>query len=149
MTDASPSSLAGNLRAAETAAQRPANPPPDPQSWEAISDPWERLRAALSAFYEYYAATERMWTPSHHDVASVTTLQKPMTDFAAFATEIADDLAKPLRPGPRQARPVKATVQHALAFLTWQDLRKRGLTNPKKVELVVAWLSGITRNSRN
>lgn len=125
------------------------NPPPDPQSWQAIADPWERLRAALSAFYDYYMATERMWTASHRDVASVTALQKPMTDFAAFVTEIAGDLAKPLRPGPQQARPVNATVQHALAFLTWQDLQKRGLTNPKKVELVVGWLSGLTRKQRN
>lgn len=125
------------------------NPPPDPRSWEAIGDPWERLGTALSAFYDYYAATERMWTASHRDVAAVAALQKPMADFAAFVTEIADGLAKPLRPGPGRARPVKATVQHALAFLTWQDLQKRGLTNPKKVELVVAWLTGIVRKSQH
>ncbi|TFH87282.1 TetR/AcrR family transcriptional regulator [Billgrantia azerbaijanica] len=124
------------------------NPPPNPQSWESIADPWERLAAALSAFYEYYAATERMWTVSHRDVSAVDALQEPMADFATYVTEIADDLAKPLWPDTRTASSVKVTVQHALAFLTWKDLQKRGVENARKVELVVSWLSGITQESQ-
>ncbi|EPC04044.1 hypothetical protein L861_01695 [Litchfieldella anticariensis FP35 = DSM 16096] len=125
------------------------NPPPDPQSWKSIADPWERLGAALSAFYEYYAATERMWTVSHRDVSAVAALQEPMADFVTYVTEIADDLAEPLWSETRTARSVEVTVQHALAFLTWKDLQKRGVENARKVELVVSWLSGITQESQN
>lgn len=120
------------------------NPPPDPQLWEPINDPWERMRVALSAFYDYYAATERMWTASHRDAAAVPALHKHMAGFAAHIKKVADELANHLRPRPHRANLINATVQHALAFLTWQDLQQRGLKNSKKVELVMSWLSGLT-----
>jgi len=122
------------------------NPPPDPQSWGAIADPWDRLQAALSAFYDYYAATERMWTVSHRDMAEVAALQGPMAEFAAFVNTVAGGLTKPLRAGNGRARAVRVTVQHALTFLAWADLHERGLENPQKVKLVVSWLSGILQN---
>jgi len=124
------------------------NPPPDPQSWESVADPWKRLSAALTAFYDYYAATESMWAASHRDVDAVEALQKPMLEFAAFVTEIADSLAGPLRGGRKKGISVTVTVQHALAFLTWKDLQARSLKNPRKVELVTAWLSGIVGKSQ-
>jgi len=121
------------------------NPPPDPQSWGAIADPWDRLQAALSAFYDYYAATERMWTVSHRDMAEVAALQGPMAEFAAFVRTVAEGLVKPLRAGKGRARAVRVTVQHALTFLAWADLHEWGLENPQKVKLVVSWLSGIVQ----
>ena len=125
------------------------NPPPDPRSWETVTDPCRRLRAALSAFFDYYAATEAMWTASYRDVDAVEALQQPMAEFASLVTEIADDLARCLRPGKRTAKPVAVTLQHALAFPTWKDLEARRLKNPQKVEIVMNWLSGAMQNSRN
>ncbi|MGF1615559.1 MAG: TetR/AcrR family transcriptional regulator [Gammaproteobacteria bacterium] len=121
------------------------NPPPDPQIWQLVTEPWDRLRKALLAFYDYYRATQGMWTVSHRDVAEVPALQGPMTDFAAFVATVADDLAKPLRSGKEQARSVRITLQHALTFLAWSDLEGRGLSNPQKVELVQLWLRAMTQ----
>jgi AcrR family transcriptional regulator len=118
------------------------NPPPDAQSWESLADPWQRLRAALSAFYDYYAATADMWTASYRDVDAVEALQEPMAEFAAHVERIADDLARPLRRGRKKTEPVTVTVRHALAFPTWKDLRTRGLKNPQMIDLVIGWLSG-------
>jgi AcrR family transcriptional regulator len=123
------------------------NPPPDPQSWESVADPWKRLDAALSAFYDYYAATETMWTASHRDLDAVEALHQPMAEFAAYVTEISDSLAGSFRVERKKGISVKVTVQHALAFQTWKDLQGRGLKNPKKVELVTGWLSGIAPKS--
>lgn len=118
------------------------NPPPDPGAWDAIADPRDRLREALSAFYEYYTGTERMWTVSHRDVAEVPALQKPMADFETFVTAAANRLAKAFRDGRGRSRAVRLTVQHALAFPAWKDLQDRGLKNSGKVELVLSWLDG-------
>src|SRR3954468_5305676 len=41
---------------------RAANPPPDPWAWAAIEDPSERVTAALSELYAFYARTEPMYT---------------------------------------------------------------------------------------
>jgi AcrR family transcriptional regulator len=125
------------------------NPPPGRQSWESIADPWKRLPAALSAFYDYYAATEGMWTASFRDLDAVEALQQSMAEFVGYVTEIADDLAGSLRPGKKKAGPVEVTVRHAFAFSTWKDLQTRGLENHGKVELVMSWLSGIAPKSQD
>ena len=118
------------------------NPPPDPRSWESVTDPWKRLRAALSALFDYYAATRSMWAASYRDVDAVEALREPMAEFAGFVTGIADDLARSLAPGKRKAAAVTVTLQHALTFPTWMDLEARSLRNPQKIELVASWLSG-------
>ncbi|HKJ53681.1 MAG TPA: TetR/AcrR family transcriptional regulator [Gammaproteobacteria bacterium] len=125
------------------------NPPPDPQLWESIADPWNRLSAALSAFYDYYTATQGMWAASYRDVDAVEALQKPMAEFASFVTGIAGDLAGSLRPGARKASSAAVTVRHALAFSTWKNLQALGLKNSKKVELVTTWLSGEAQKLQN
>ena len=121
------------------------NPPPDPRSWESVEDPWKKLPAALSAFYDYYAATEDMWTASFRDLDAVEALQEPMAEFAGFVTGVANDLAVSLRAGKSKAGRVAVTVGHALAFPTWKDLEARGLENRGKVELAMSWLSGVAR----
>lgn len=78
---------------------------------------------------------------------AVTEFRDRYTLFDSDVTEIADDLAGSLRPGERKAGPVAVTVQHALAFPTWKDLQARGLKNPQKIELVMAWLSGVAQKS--
>jgi AcrR family transcriptional regulator len=124
------------------------NPPPDPQTWAGIDDPWERLRHALSGFYDYYAATECMWTFSHQDVAAVTALQRPMAEFAAFVDGVAGDLARAFHARKRQSRSVKITLRHALVFPTWADLQAQGTSNRRKAELIATWLDGQVHEQR-
>ncbi len=119
------------------------NPPPDPQSWAAVEDPRERLEAALTAFYRYYAGTQRMWAASFRDVAEVPALQEPMKQFARYVSGIGDDLAAHFRAGKPPARRIATTIQHALIFPTWADLDARDLSNADKVALVMRWIEGV------
>jgi AcrR family transcriptional regulator len=119
------------------------NPPPDPQGWAAIEDPLARLKAALIAFYRYYARTERMWSASFRDVADVPALQGPMKQFAGFVKGIGDDLATHFHADKEPARRIAATIQHALTFPTWADLDARNLSDADKVALVMRWVEGV------
>lgn len=121
------------------------NPPPDPQGWDAIDDPLDRLKAALTAFYGYYAGTRRMWSASFRDVADVPALQGPMKQFAGYVVEIGDGLAAHFRAGKQPARRIAATIQHALIFPTWADLDTRGVSDADKVTLVARWIEGIRK----
>ena len=119
------------------------NPPPDPEAWASLGDPIDRLGAALAAFYGYYAATRRMWTASHRDVADVPALQAPMAEFATFVASVGEALAKHFDPESDPAGAVVTTIRHALAFPTWADLEAFKLTNDTKVELVQSWVAGV------
>ncbi|MCU0853480.1 MAG: TetR/AcrR family transcriptional regulator [Rhodobacteraceae bacterium] len=120
------------------------NPPPDPADWAGIADPRDRLRAALAAFYGYYAGTHRMWRVSFRDVDHVPALQGPMSEVAAFMASVADGVLDAFGEiGANQL--VRATVRHALHFPTWSDLDDRGLSDAAKVDLAMAWLDGVLR----
>jgi AcrR family transcriptional regulator len=120
------------------------NPPPQPEAWASISDVSERVRTALSAFFRYYSATKRMWRSSHRDVDDVPALARPMAGYSAFVASVARGLASSLAvERPSAARLVAATLQHALAFSTWENLEAQGLGDGKKTELVMQWIEGI------
>lgn len=115
------------------------NPPPDPADWANERDPLARYRAAIRAFYDYFARTRRMWTVSFRDVAEVPALQQPMADVAAFLGGVADDLISAF--GKAADRDdVAATIRHALHFSTWAELDDQGLDNERKIEVVTHWL---------
>lgn len=115
------------------------NPPPDPADWSDITDPVTRLRAALSAFYAYFAVTRRMWNVAFRDVAEVEALQQPMAEFGIFMDGVARDLVAAF--GTGSAAPgLDPTVRHALHFLTWSNLDDLGLTDADKVDLVIGWI---------
>jgi AcrR family transcriptional regulator len=118
------------------------NPPPEPHTWASINDPPDRLKAALTAFYRYYAGTRRMWAASFRDVADVPALQEPMKQFAGFVKEIGGDLATHFHASAQPARRIAVTIQHALTFPTWADLDARNLSNADKVALVMRWVEG-------
>jgi len=119
------------------------NPPPQPALWASATDPSERVKVALSAFFRYYSSTRRMWRSSHRDVADVPALARPMAQFSAFVASVGSDLAAATTVDRAAARLVAATLQHALAFSTWEDLEGRGLKDEKKVELVARWIEGV------
>ena len=119
------------------------NPPPDPKDWAVIDNPREGLKAALTAFYRYYAGTRRMWSASFRDVAEVPALREPMKQFAGFVAGIGDDLTAAFHPGKQEGRRIAATLQHALTFPTWADLDARGVNDADKVALVMDWVEGV------
>jgi len=115
------------------------NPPPDPAAWAAITDPVERVRTALGAFYGYYSRTRKMWTVSFRDVGEVAALQQPMADVAVFLASVADDLLDAFGKDCDRDH-LDPTIRHCLHFLTWQELEDQGLSDTRKLELVCAWL---------
>lgn len=117
------------------------NPPPDPAAW-ADRRGMDRLAAALAAHYAYYRATRRMWTAAHRDAADVPALQGPMQAFSAHIAAIGAALADDLAPRPDRRKFLSATVVHALAFTTWEQLEALGLGDGDKAGLACAWARG-------
>jgi AcrR family transcriptional regulator len=119
------------------------NPPPQPVVWASVADPSERAMTAVRAFFRYYSSTQRMWRSSHRDAADVPALARPMAQFSEFVNSVANDLAAAMATEPgAAARLIATTLQHALAFSTWEDLERRGLKDEKKIELVTRWIEG-------
>jgi AcrR family transcriptional regulator len=115
------------------------NPLPDQSAWEAIQDPVLRFQTAISAFYDYYSRTRRMWTAAFRDAPDVPALHEPMAEVANYLQNAAEDLIAPLGNGNVVGN-VAPTVRHALQFSTWAELDGQGISNSGKVELVTGWL---------
>lgn len=117
------------------------NPPPDPADWAQTSDPVDRFKSAVGAFYDYYSRTRKMWAGSYRDVGDVPALQAPMAEVAAFMRGIADDLVAAFG-GEGDTDRLSPTVRHVLHFLTWSELEAQGLPDDRKLDVVTAWLQG-------
>lgn len=117
------------------------HPPPQSAAWDDLEDPVERSHAALLAFYRYYRATERMWRVAYRDLEQVGALHAPMERFERHIDQVADDLAQGWPATRAAARPLKATLRHALRFATWESLTAAGLKDPQAAALVRSWLS--------
>ena len=130
------------LFAACTAHWLGLNPPPDPATWSSVADAGDRARAAIGAFYRYYAATWRMWTVSYRDLGEVPALRGPMAQFQAHIAVVADDLTGRFAVTGDRQRFVAATTRHILAFPTWASLNDLGLSEEDKVGLALNWIAG-------
>ncbi len=124
------------------------NPPPQPESWGSITEPMERTKAAARAFFRYYSATQRMWRRSHRDIGEVPSLGRPMARFSAFVVSVGNDLAAALAHERAASHLVAVTLQHAIAFSTWEDLERLGLSDAEKSDLVVRWIECVRKSAR-
>ena len=111
------------------------HPPPDPATWRRLTDPGDRLAAALGAMYRHFSetasVTENILRDSARSRRAVTGGMEEM------ASRIAGDLASAWNASDDRARLVRATIAHALSFYTWRSLvREQGLRNEDAVELM-------------
>ena len=115
-------------------------PPPDPAPWRSLSDPGERLAAALGDLYGYYEQLEPLLENVQRD-AAVMPLVAEMNGYRVrYLEEIRELLleAWPKRGGTR-AR-LRPAIGHALEFRTWQSLvRRHGCTSDEAVQLMLAF----------
>jgi AcrR family transcriptional regulator len=118
------------------------NPVPDPAGWQTESDPLQRVRRAVRAFYDYYARTGYMWARVLADETSVPELSGPVGGYRGMIIGLAEDLVRPFKAG-RRKRQLAATLEHALFFPTWADLDSRGLSEREKTALALSWLTGV------
>jgi AcrR family transcriptional regulator len=114
------------------------NPFPDPEPWQSIADPQERLRAGLTEIYDYFEQAEDMLTSIVRD-AEIHPLTQEMAKLRRGrpVEEVRETLAELLPDTPG----VRALLALALDFHTWRNLvRRSGLSNDEAVETMVAAL---------
>ena len=131
------------LFAACSAHWRAANPPPDPALWSSIADMHERTQTAIRSLYEFYDATEAMYTSLLRDEPLVPAVEKRLRDFYRYLRSIQDDLATGRGVRGRRARHTRSAIGHALAFPTWRQLtRDEGLSNEEAAGLMARFVAG-------
>jgi AcrR family transcriptional regulator len=113
------------------------NPPPDPATWELIADPDERLRAALTEMYEWYAWAEPMLTNTTRDAPLVSAMARPVERMRERLDAMRAALMRGRPERRRKRERVTAAIGHALGFATWRSLaREQGLADADAVELM-------------
>jgi AcrR family transcriptional regulator len=135
------------LFAACTAHWSARHPFPETSLWDGIKDPAARAAAAMTAHYDYYTGTRRMWFVAYRDVSMVKPIQPVIAQADAHLTEVAESLAAGFRAKGATLRALSVTLRHALAYATWASLEENGLDTKGKVSLVAQWLEG-ARKSR-
>jgi AcrR family transcriptional regulator len=125
---------------------RAGHPAPDPSPWPAIADPEERLRAALSAFYAYYATDEPMMAKIRRDAEVMPNLAATIADVSAYMEAVVEILAAGWGARGRRRDLLHAALGHALDFDTWRSLeRRQGLGRAAAVELAVSMVRAVAR----
>lgn len=113
------------------------NPPPEIEAWGRIADPDERLAVALAELYAFYGRTEGMLDKLLRDAPTVPIVDELMGGFRGFMDAAADMLMQGRKARGKTRTRLRAAVGHALAFRTWQDLRRaQGLDDRRAVEMM-------------
>lgn len=118
------------------------NPPPNPESWQAVDDPATRLRLALTELYTFYERNERMLARAEQDAPANPILAELLEPFSQLLQAMRAIL---LHGWPHPVSPSLAPlVGLALAFTTWQSLvRQQNLSSAEAVDLMVRVLCGL------
>jgi len=121
------------------------HPFPDPDSWQAIADPVERLRTGLRETYAYHRATEAMITRILADARD----HPVVAPYHAHWRHAADVLTEPWRERGRRRTLLRAGIALALSFDTWRTLtREQHLTDGQALELMLRLTCDCAPNTR-
>lgn len=116
---------------------RETHPFPPASRWEAITDPLERLRRALTEVYRWYASVEPEFAMFVRDSYLYPAFWSERTDAVNV---LADSLAAPIGRG----RLVRAAVGHAVDFESWRSLvRRQGLSQKQAVGAMVELVASL------
>ena len=123
------------------------NPLPDPDRWEEISDPEERLRSALSDLYSYFRLRERLWANVLRDQELLYATGDPeaieadaeiMGPILLHWDRMKETIAAGWGPSERIPRLVLGAIGFALDFQAWRALvRTQGMSDEEAIELMV------------
>jgi AcrR family transcriptional regulator len=128
----------GELFAACDAHFRAETLPPDPASWENETDPAERLRAALMAFYGHYRRGEAMIANAQRDAPQLPALATVLAPYGELMEAVREDLETTWSAREEARAGLRAAIGHALRFDTWRSLvRIEGLDDAGAVDLMV------------
>lgn len=113
------------------------HPAPDPTPWLELTDPDQRLRAALSGFYAFYDETGETLEKLMRDSPRVPAIAVRMQALAQSLDHLADLLMEGRELRGAKRKRVRAAIGHALSLETWRSLvRNQGLSNDEAVDLV-------------
>jgi AcrR family transcriptional regulator len=124
------------------------HPAPDPKPWAQISDPQDRLRAALGELYGFYALTEPMRGNVLRDAETMPELAALLEgSVVPYLGAVRDLLAEGWEVGNDRRKRLLATIQLAIDFHTWRSLeRESGLSREEAVEsMLEAVRSAVSR----
>jgi AcrR family transcriptional regulator len=114
-----------------------SNAPPDIAAWGAITDPDERLHAALLELYGHYGRTQRMMENILRDEETMPIVKQMFTGFRDYLEGARKTLMAGRGHRGRARRRVSAAIGHALHFNTWDSLvREQGLDDFEAAELM-------------
>jgi hypothetical protein len=134
------------LLSAATSYYLEANPPPDPEPWQDISDPEVRLRVGLTAAYAYHRQTEGMIGSLIRGLPYKPVICDALVGYSAYWGHVQQILSEGWdAPDPAL---ITAAIGHCLSFQTWHSLvREVGLDNAQAVMLMVGMVSSSTKPS--
>ncbi|MDT7627730.1 MAG: hypothetical protein QOF99_8631 [Pseudonocardiales bacterium] len=116
-------------------------PWPDPDHWDEVAGPGERLAVALGELYAFYASVEAMMTNVLRDADLLTSVYRSAQSYFDYADGVALRLAAAF--GAREL--TVAAVRHAVDFRTWESLIGRGGIDPAAaVALMVSMVESST-----
>ncbi len=128
----------GELFAACSAHFMAETGPPNPERWAAITDPRDRMRAALLEFYGYYRRGEDMIANVERDAPQLPALQAVLAPWLRFVGLVRGELTDVWGVDDRRRVRLAAIIGHALRFETWQSLaRIEGLGDGEIAELMI------------
>lgn len=103
---------------------------PDPDAWERVEDPRERLTTGLADLYRFFHAGAQMLTAVHRDLEAVA---EPVRCSMAEEDRRRRDALLAGLPGAEDPV-VRALTGHAVSFGTWRSLCvDQGLTDDEAV----------------
>jgi AcrR family transcriptional regulator len=124
------------------------HPAPDPKPWAQMSDPQDRLRAALRELYGFYAHTEPMRGNVLRDAETMPELAALLEgSVVPYLGAVRDLLAEGWEVGNDRRKRLLATIKLAIDFHTWRSLeRESGLSREEAVEsMLEAVRSAVSR----
>lgn len=113
---------------------------PQPEQWLAITDPVERLRAALIAMYAYWRRNQQLVANILRDMPVTPPLVEGSVAYQDHLGRIWQSVLGPwAHVGGEAGERTRAMAGTALEFATWQALTQRyGLSDEAAVEAMVA-----------
>jgi AcrR family transcriptional regulator len=113
------------------------HPMPDPGQWVAVTDPDERLRAALADLYRWYGETEEMLAAGIRDIEHVPAGSREA--FRGYFQTVHAALMAGRRKRGRTRLRIAGAIGHAINFHTWHSLvREQQLTLDEAITLMAA-----------
>jgi AcrR family transcriptional regulator len=125
-----------------------SNPRPDPAEWEAVGDPWDRLRVALVELYGWYRANEEMVANVLRDAPVLAPLGSRLEAYwAPYADEVVRILATGLPGRASGVGEVRTVLGLVIDFHTWQTLSGSRMGDEAAAELAARMVAGVTGES--